>query len=107
MHPKIPNSMSESNDEITGSKASISGDLLAPWFSERNLAVVRESYEGADIDCPMEILVIAAVLRGLLESTEDHVTDLEADGMTLGAEAARQRVAGYDNSLKALRDAWS
>jgi hypothetical protein len=28
MHPEIPNSMSESNDEITGSKASISGDLL-------------------------------------------------------------------------------
>jgi len=29
MNPKIPNSMSESNDEIAGSKASISGDLLA------------------------------------------------------------------------------
>lgn len=59
------------------------------------------------MDCPMEILVIAAVLDGLIESAEDHATDLDADGFHLGAEEARQRRDGYDNSRKSLFDSWS
>jgi hypothetical protein len=83
-----------------------STDLLARWFSERQMEITRAQFEGAGIDCPMEILVIAAVLGGLIESAEDHAVDLEADGFHLMAEEARQRRDGYDNSRQALFDSW-
>ena len=83
-----------------------STDLLARWFSERQMEITRQQFEGAGINCPMEILVIAAVLGGLIESAEDHAVDLDADGFHLKAEEARQRRDGYDNSRRALFDSW-
>ena len=70
------------------------------------MEITRQQFEGAGINCPMEILVIAAVLGGLIDSTEDHAVDLDADGFHLKAEEARQRRDGYDNSRRALFDSW-
>ena len=103
------NQMPESPKPVAEAESLVgvaSTDLLARWFSERQMEITREQFEGAGIDCPMEILVMAAVLGGLIESAEDHAVDLDADGFHLKAVEARRCRDGYDHSRRALFDSW-
>jgi len=57
-------------------------------------------------DCTSEILVMAAALKELAETTRWAAEDLRADGFFLRAQETDERAAQYQRSLDALKKIW-
>jgi hypothetical protein len=57
-------------------------------------------------DCTSEILVMAAALKELAETTRWAAEDLRADGFFLRAQETDERAAQYQRSLDALKEIW-
>lgn len=97
----------ETSEELDALCASISTDLLAPWLDAETLRATAYEFEMADIDCPKEILLIAAVLQYLRTTGHEHADELDREGFTLRADEARIRAINYSESYDAIRNQWS
>ena len=67
------------------------------WLAE-NLSV--ETIERAERDlecgnCTKDVVIIAAIFKGLEETTIEHASELAAEGFVLRTEEAQQRACEY------------
>lgn len=93
------NTQSNSN---AGSGCS-SHDLLASWVTPESIKAAKSDF---DEDVPGEVLVMAAALWSLAESTTDHANNEAAEGFDLTAEETENRANRYHDSYWSLVEMW-
>ena len=79
--------------------------ILGHTLSNQEIDEAKELLK--DSDATREILLVVTLLRVLAVETNDHASDLVADGFTLRAEEADNRSIKYANAAAAICRSWT
>lgn len=80
-----------------------SHDLLASWVTPESIESAKSDF---DEHTPAEVLVMAAALWRLANTTTEESEELARDGRHLSAESTEDRANRYHDSYWSLVEMW-